>query len=243
MIHKASTKRQQVRQARPALSLLEVIIALAIFLMSLTVIGQLVSMGSERALDIEQQGEAAMLAQAKMAEVIWGVIPLSSQGDQSFDEAPDYKWSMTAEQNSNVSNLWNVTVTITRERSDGTKIQSVLSQMVLDPSVRGSSQDTVSVSGTPSSGQGGSSSSGSPSSGSMQQSGAAAGAGAPKATTPSAGASKAAAPSGGAPKATTPSGGAPKATTPSTGAPKATTPKTGTPKATATTPSASKGGR
>src|SRR5262249_8665644 len=168
MICSTSPKRERGRSGRPALSLLEVIVALAIFLISLTAIGHLVSMGSERALDIEQQGEAAMLAQAKMAEVIWGVIPLSSVGDQSFDEAPDYKWSVTAEQNSNVSNLWNVSVTITRERSDGTKIESTLSQMVLDPSVRGSSQDTVSISSSSSSGQGGSSS-GNPQSSSNQQ--------------------------------------------------------------------------
>jgi hypothetical protein len=232
MILKTSTKRQQVRQARPALSLLEVIVALAIFLISLTAIGHLVSMGSERALDIEQQGEAAMLAQAKMAEVIWGVIPLSSLSDQSFNEAPDYKWSLTAEQNSNVSNLWNVSVTITRERSDGTKIESTLSQMVLDPSIRGSSQDTVSISSSSSSGQGGSPSSSSQSSGNMQQQ---------SSPTPSAGTPKATTPSAGTPKATTPSAGTPKATTPSAGTPKATTPSAGTPKA--TTPSASKGGK
>jgi hypothetical protein len=233
MILKTSTKRQQVRQARPALSLLEVIVALAIFLISLTAIGHLVSMGSERALDIEQQGEAAMLAQAKMAEVIWGVIPLSSVGDQSFDEAPDYKWSLTAEQNSNVSNLWNVSVTITRERSDGTKIESTLSQMVLDPSIRGSSQDTITISSSSSSGQGGSSSSNQQSSSSMQQqqSGAMGASGASKSMSPSAG----------APKTTTPGSGAPKATAPSTGAPKATTPSASAPKA--TTPSASKGGK
>jgi Tfp pilus assembly protein PilV len=157
-----------------AFSLLEVIVSMAIFLMSIVVIGQLVTMGGERAMDIDQQGEAAMLAQSKMAEVIWGAVPLASQSDQSFDETSDYKWSMTADQNSSISNLWNVTVTVTRDRSDGSKIESVLSQMILDPSQRGSSQDTVSISGSSGGGTGGSQSQSNtqqqPSSGGQQQS-------------------------------------------------------------------------
>ena len=86
------------KSPRRAFSLLEVIVAMAIFLMSIVVLGQLVTMGGERALDIDQQGEAGLLAQSKMSEVIWGAVPLQSASDQAFDEAPDYKWSMTADQ-------------------------------------------------------------------------------------------------------------------------------------------------
>jgi hypothetical protein len=150
--------------------LLEVIVAMAIFLMSIVVLGQLVTMGGERALEIDQQGEAGLLAQSKMSEVIWGAVPLQSTSDQAFDEAPDYKWSMTADQNTTVSNLWNVTVTVTRDRSDGSKVESVLSQMILDPSQRGSSQDTVSISGSPSTGGGGTSAASGQSGGQQQQS-------------------------------------------------------------------------
>src|SRR5262249_49552340 len=82
------------RSVRRAFSLLEVIVAMAIFLMSIVAIGKLVSMGGERALDIEQQGEATMLAQSKLAEVVASALPLTSQSDQSFDEAPDYRWSL-----------------------------------------------------------------------------------------------------------------------------------------------------
>jgi prepilin-type N-terminal cleavage/methylation domain-containing protein len=221
--------------ARRAFSLLEVIVSMAIFLMSIVVLGQIVTMGGERAMDIDQQGEAAMLAQSKMAEVIWGAVPLSSQSDQSFDETSDYKWAMTADQNSTISNLWNVTVTVSRERSDGSKIESVLSQMILDPSQRGSSQDTVSISGS----SGGGTSGASAASKTQQQQTAggpqqmpAAGAG----TAPKTGTSGA----GSAPKTTTPGGKASTGTT----TPGATAPKTTTPSSApkTTTPSSSKAG-
>jgi hypothetical protein len=202
---------------------------MAIFLMAVVVIGQLVTMGGERALDVEQQSEATRLAQSKLSELLCGALPLSSQSDQAFDESPDYRYSIDCSQN-NISNLWNVSVTVTRERSDGTKVQSTLSQMMLDPSVRGSSQDTVSISGTPSSGMG--QSSASQSTAGQAQTPAAQGAmpaGAQKKTT----------------SPTTPSGVPSKTTTPSPGQPKTTTPAPtpSQPKATTPAPSTSKGGR
>jgi Tfp pilus assembly protein PilV len=220
------------RNKRPGLSLLEVIIAMAIFLMSLVVIGKVVTLGGERSLDVEQQSEAAMLAQAKLHEVLIGAIPLASQADGApFDEAPDYTWSLAAEQNSSVSNLWNVTVRVTRERKDGTKIEVVLSQMILDPSVRGSSQDTVSISkSSGSAGQGGAQGS----SGSTQQQSSS-----PAAQSASPGASQRPPGSGSTGM------GAAKTTGPSAAPPSTSQPKTTSPSATktATTPSTSKGGK
>jgi hypothetical protein len=215
--------------------LLEVIVAMAIFLMSIVVLGQLVTMGGERALDIDQQGEAGLLAQSKMSEVIWGAVPLQSTSDQAFDEAPDFKWSMTADQNTTVSNLWNVTVTVTRDRSDGSKVESVLSQMILDPSQRGSSQDTVSISGSPSTGGGGTSAASGQSGGQQQQSmqGGAAAATQPKPGAPGSGAASKTGTTGAgtAPKTTKPSSTAPKTTTPSSSAPKTSAPSSSSPKA------------
>ena len=212
---------------RRAFSLLEVILAMAIFLMSIVAIGQLIRLGGEQSIEIEQQGEAAMLAQAKIDEVVAGVLPLSAQSEQSFDEAPDYQWSLTADQNSSISNLYTVTVTVTRERSDGTKITSSISQLVLDPTLRGSSQDTVSISASSGGGSGGQSASGSQSKTGSTQQGQMPGAAASKTGT-NASTPKAATPSSSTPRAT------PKPTTPTTTAPK-TTPTTTTPKTTTPT--------
>jgi len=222
-------------RSRRAFSLLEVIVALAIFLMSIVVLGQLVTMGGERALDIDHEGEAALLAQSKMAEVIWGAVPLQSTSDQSFDEAPDYKWSLTADQNSTVANLWNVTVTVSRNRGDGSNVESVLSQMILDPSVRGSSQDTITISGTPSTGGGTGGTAAGGQSGSQQQASAQGGAAAAsqqKGATSAGGVGTRTPASGGGttPRTTMPSSSTPRTTTPSSSAPKSSAPASSSPK-------------
>lgn len=130
---------------RRGLSLMEVLIALTIFLFSLVAIGRLVVMSGDRALDVQQQSLAAQLCQAKLAEVLAGAVPLSSQSDVPFDEDPDYRWSLDAQSDA-TPNLWRVQVRVTRERPDGSKIECSLSQMVLDPSQRGSTLDTPATS-------------------------------------------------------------------------------------------------
>jgi general secretion pathway protein I len=128
---------------RTGFSLLEVLVALTIFLFGIIAIGQLITLGSDRALEVQFQAQAVQLCQAKMAEVIAGAVPLSSQADAKFDEDPDWSWSLEAEQDSNSSLLWNVKVTVTHPRPDGSKMEASLSQMVLDPSQRGSATDAA----------------------------------------------------------------------------------------------------
>jgi hypothetical protein len=159
---------------------LEVIIALAIFLFSLVAIGRLVMFAGDRAMDI--QGREAQLCQAKLAELTSGVTPLSSaEGD--FDEAPDWHWSIECQQ-SGYTNLWNVKVTVSRNRGDGSRAEAILTQMIYDPTQRGSTLDpdpttqTTDSSSTDSSGSSGSQSGNSPSGGASSGGAPAGGAGA-----------------------------------------------------------------
>ena len=46
----------------------------------------------------QASSHAAQLAQAKLAEVIAGVVPLSSQTDTPCDEDTEWNWSLSAEQ-------------------------------------------------------------------------------------------------------------------------------------------------
>jgi general secretion pathway protein I len=143
-----STNPKRKRGVRPALTLLEVVIALAIFLLAMTVFSQMLLRNGEIARDIQRQNLATRLCQSKLAEVVAGVVPLSSQGDVPFVEEPDYTWSLTAD-NGSVAGLWNVTVNVARQQTDsGNPIQCSLAQMVLDPSIIGSTQDAPAVSGT-----------------------------------------------------------------------------------------------
>lgn len=124
---------------RPGLSLIEVLVSLAIFLMSLAGLAYLLTIAGNHALEAQYRSEAAQLAQSKLAEVQAGAVPLQSGGG-SFDDEPDYHWSLEAQQGS-VQGLWNVTVRVQRQRPDGSQVEVALSQMVLDPSGVGSTQD------------------------------------------------------------------------------------------------------
>jgi hypothetical protein len=130
----------RVRKSRRAITLLEVLLALAIFLFSLAAIVRLISIGGDRALDI--QGREAQLCQAKLAEVTCGALGVQPGSTQEgdFEEAPGWHWTVEC-QNNDIPGLWNVKVTVSRQHSDGSKTQAVLTQMVLDPGQRGSTLD------------------------------------------------------------------------------------------------------
>ncbi len=129
--------------ARSGLTLLEVLVALAIFYMSWVGIARLMEMATLQAVEARFQTIALQLAQSKMAEVVYGITPLQSQSDTPFDasQAPEgdttWTWSVNPTQGE-IASLWNVQVTIKRSRGDGSSSQVVLTQLVLDPSIRGS---------------------------------------------------------------------------------------------------------
>jgi hypothetical protein len=120
---------------RQGLSLLEVIVALVVFLFGLIGLGTLMTQGKDHAQAVQLQTQAIQLCQAKMGEVMAGAIPLNGpQADSPLDEDPDWKWSMDAEQGP-VTGLLVVSIRVTRT---GSQIEATLNQMVLDPTIRGS---------------------------------------------------------------------------------------------------------
>jgi type II secretory pathway pseudopilin PulG len=197
---------------------MEVLVALAIFLISLIALGQLLTISGERAFEVQQQSHAAQLCQSKLAEVVSGVVPLSTTS-QSYDEDPDWQWKLDAEQDSAITGLWRVQVTASRDLPDGSHYESSVSQMVLDPSLRGSTADALQspiVGNNPTTGTGyGSSGSGGGPGATGMRSGSGAQGG-------MAGGGGGVAP---APRASTPSTTTPRSTTPSTTPPRASAPK------------------
>jgi Tfp pilus assembly protein PilV len=143
-----------VPAVRQGLSLLEVLLALAIFLFSLVAIGHLVTLAGDRAADIQLRARASQLCQSKLGEVAAGVVPLSQpQANVPFDEDPDWQWSMDAQQGSTIPNLWTVSIHVSRQRLNGPPVEASITQMMLDPSVRGSASSTATSSGSSTSGQ------------------------------------------------------------------------------------------
>jgi general secretion pathway protein I len=209
---------------RPGITLLEVLVSLAIFLVSLAVLSQLVSASADKSNQVRLQSRAAQLCRSKLGEVVSGVQQLSSESG-SFGEDPDWSWTVDSEPG-DIPNLWNVTVTVKRDIGGGTPVEFALNQMVLDPSARGSTFDTpaastsTDTSGSSSSGSPGASGSTgattpsatpSPSSGGMTRPSTStpspgAGGARPSTTTPSPGGSSRPAPGGATPS---PSGGSP----------------------------------
>lgn len=133
------------RPARPhqraGLSLLEVLVALAIFLMSLAAIAGLVDFGAERAQAAAMTTLGTRLAQSKLAEIEAGLTPPGSAESGSFDDEPD--WTYTLEPGAALAaNTYPVTVTVRREMG-GRKYEVALTQVVFDPAFQGNAAAVV----------------------------------------------------------------------------------------------------
>ena len=128
---------------RSALTLLEVVVAMAIFLISVIAILQLVLMGGERAMDVRLQTRTSMRCQSKIAEVTIGAQALSDTGYANFeaDADKDLQWRMEAKQVPDVAGLWVVNVWVKADLPTGKTVESSVSQMVVDPMIRGTTFD------------------------------------------------------------------------------------------------------
>ncbi|MFO0930341.1 MAG: hypothetical protein U0736_25490 [Gemmataceae bacterium] len=136
------------RTRRSGLSLLEVLIALATFLLAVGGLAYLLTVAGNLALDTQWRSQAALLCQSKMAEVAAGAVPLEAQADAPFDEDDTFRWSLEVE-SAAAQGLNTVTVRVTRKRPDGSQLETALTQMLLDPQMVGSVHDEVgSISGS-----------------------------------------------------------------------------------------------
>jgi hypothetical protein len=116
---------------------MEVILALAIFLMSLVAIAGLVDMGMDRQIDSQLQIRASRLAQSKMGEIVSGALPMSSTSG-NFDNESEWSFDVTT-QPYGPPNLYQVTVKVSRDLG-GQKFEYTLAQMVINPLMTGSAQ-------------------------------------------------------------------------------------------------------
>ena len=156
---------------RAGLSLMEVLVSLAIFLMALTALTYLVNLSSNLAGEGQRRGRCAQIARSKMNELVAGSLPLQGQPDSSVDDETDYRWSADVSPGA-ATGLYNVTVTVTYRPDDPYPIKVSYSRLIFDPQYAGSTQDVPAApdgsaddSSSDSSGSSGSGSSGSSGSG------------------------------------------------------------------------------
>ncbi|VTR91832.1 Uncharacterized protein OS=Planctomyces maris DSM 8797 GN=PM8797T_14304 PE=4 SV=1 [Gemmata massiliana] len=122
---------------RRGISLIEVLLALTILVISLAGISQLVDIGSDHGNQARAATRGTRLAQGKMVEVEAGVVPLTSEASGNF-EGDDAAWKFTVSpEPAGPPNLYTVTVRVSREIK-GETFEIVLTQMIFDPTVMGS---------------------------------------------------------------------------------------------------------
>lgn len=122
------------RTARPGVSLIEVLVATAIFLVSMTAIGILLRAGSDAALEASRTNLCSQMARTKMAELEAGtgevtVTPGTTSG--TFPERQNYQWEVICVE-TDVLNAYDVTVRVWNEVGPR-PVEVSISQVVLDP--------------------------------------------------------------------------------------------------------------
>lgn len=130
-------RRNAVRDisVRRGMTLLEVVIALAMFFAAMSAIGQILRMGSDSAVRAQIRAEGTQLGESKLNEVIAGVVPLQPASDQPFEEAPQWSWSLTVDDDTDVS-IKRLLLTVTHLRSNGSVDHTIkFARMLRDPSI------------------------------------------------------------------------------------------------------------
>lgn len=133
MIH--SSTRRPVRRG---ITLFEVVLSLVIFLLALPALNTLVQIGTRRAEETHFLAKASMECRSKLAEVTVGAEPLDPV---EWSPLPDANWFWRLDvADGEVNGLKQVQVTV--KFDPGTSpVQVTLSSMILDPVMRGSTQD------------------------------------------------------------------------------------------------------
>ena len=129
------TNRTVRGASRRGMTLLEVVIALAMFFAAMSAISQILRMGSDSAIRAQIQAEGTLLGESKLNEVIAGIVPLQSATDQPFEDAPQWSWSLSVEDDTDVA-IKRLLLTVAHQRSDGTKDRQIkFARMLRDPAI------------------------------------------------------------------------------------------------------------
>jgi Tfp pilus assembly protein PilV len=115
---------------RSGLSLLEVLLALAIFMIALAAIGTLIDSGTTHAVDAASTVTAGRLAHCRMADFEAGLLAVADGGSGVCDEDTTWSWEATTAPMA-VPNTYEVTVRVYRPTNP--RVEVKLSQVVFDP--------------------------------------------------------------------------------------------------------------
>ena len=121
------------RLVRTGLSLLEVLVSLAIFLIALSAIATLIDTANTQASDAAGTNTATRLAQSKLGEVEAGLIGVADGGSGQFEgDDAVWSWEVTSAA-TGVINLYDVSVRV--YRPEGRPLEVTLHQTIYDPAL------------------------------------------------------------------------------------------------------------
>src|SRR5215218_3607958 len=100
---------------RPGMSLLEVLGATAIFLLSIVAIGELMSVSTDQAVDVQHRSRATRLCQSKLNEFAAGIESVSGATSGTFEEDEAWSWEAEVTNDGTAANLYKVQVTVRRD--------------------------------------------------------------------------------------------------------------------------------
>jgi type II secretory pathway pseudopilin PulG len=138
MIRRKRRQPEADPRSRNGLTILEVLLALGIFLASATIITDLLGTGTRASVEGRLRSQMALLAESQMAEAGAGVLDLNSVSSQSFETDIEVEesltWSMEVEEGE--GDLLTVTVTVEHTNDQDEVDQSFsLTRLMRDPQI------------------------------------------------------------------------------------------------------------
>lgn len=127
---------------RRGMSLLEVIVSTAIFFLSLVAIYGLLEVSQRSGVRARQRGQALRVCQARLAELVAGVLPLES-ADGTDEQAPDYQWQITIDPEGDSGGSLMKATAVAFYKNEPRDSRVALTQIILDPLFVGSLMDAV----------------------------------------------------------------------------------------------------
>ena len=131
---------------RPGMTLLEVVIALALFFAAMAAISEILHMGGQTAVKAQLRAEASLLGESKLNEVIAGIVPLTPVAEQAFEDAPQWTWTLTVEDDTDVS-IKRLMLTVNHLNSSGKSDHEIqFARLLRDPTIfqsSGSSETAI----------------------------------------------------------------------------------------------------
>ncbi len=124
------------RHCRSGLTMLEVILAVGIFVMSMSALSQLIATGTSAAVQSRLLTQAVMRGEAKIAEVVSGFEPVEDVSDGKFEnDDENWSWSMQVLDGPHIDLLELVVTVSYNGESDNSSVSTTLSRYVRDPAV------------------------------------------------------------------------------------------------------------